>query len=156
MPRNPAPEGRTSLAQRFSAGESGRNDPSPGGTTQISRTLFKAFRCDDITMTTPRDREVIERRFGPLGGGGQNLTIRGVKYSLAQLLSQIGAEFDDSKPIDALALAGEHYVLRYIDGQDLRVVAAEFDNDFRLLGELRASLTEWEGDGSTLAYYSGH
>jgi hypothetical protein len=107
-------------------------------------------------MNTPRDREVIERRFGELGSGAQSLAIRGVDYSLAQLLSQIGAEFDDSKPIDALALPEERYVLRYIDGQDQRVVAAEFDADFRLLSELRASLAEWEGDDSNLAYYSGH
>ncbi|MGB9072694.1 MAG: hypothetical protein WCC22_08480 [Terriglobales bacterium] len=107
-------------------------------------------------MNTPRDRDLIERRFGPLGSGAQSLAIRGVNYSLAQLLSQIGAEFDDSKPIDALALPEERYVLRYIDGQDQRVVAAEFDADFRLLSELRASLSEWEGDDSNLAYYSGH
>jgi hypothetical protein len=107
-------------------------------------------------MNKPRDREVIECRFGPLGSGAQSLAIRGVKYSLAQLLSQIGAEFDDSKPIDALALPGGHYVLRYIDGQDQRVVAAEFDADFHLLGETRASLAEWEGDGSNQAFYSGH
>ena len=107
-------------------------------------------------MDTPRDRQVIERRFGPLGGGAQSLAIRGVKYSLSQLLSQSGAESDDSKPIDALAVEEGHYVLRYIDGQDQRVVAAEFDGDFRILSEVRASLSEWEGDGSNLAYYSGH
>ena len=107
-------------------------------------------------MNTPRDRELIERRFGPLGSGARCLAIRGVKYSLSQLLSQIGAEFDDSKPIDALVLEGGRYVLRYIDGQDQRVVAAEFDDDFRLLGETRASVTEWGGDGSGFAYYSGH
>ncbi len=107
-------------------------------------------------MNTPRDRELIERRFGPLGSGVQSLAIRGVNYSLAQLLSQIGAEFDDSKPIDALTVTEGHYMLRYIDGQDQRVVAAEFDDDFRLLSELRASLSEWEGDDSNLAYYSGH
>jgi hypothetical protein len=107
-------------------------------------------------MNTPRDREAMERRFGPLGSGGQSLAIRGMTYSLPQLLSQIGAGFDDSQPIDALALAGEHYVLRYIDGQDQRVVATEFDADFRLHGEMRASLAEWEGDSSNLSYYSGH
>src|ERR1019366_2535563 len=32
---NSAPEGRPSLAQRFSAGKSGRNDSSPGGTTDV-------------------------------------------------------------------------------------------------------------------------
>ena len=107
-------------------------------------------------MYTPRNRDVIERRFGPLGSGAQSLVIRGVTYSLPQLLSQIGAEFDDSKPIDAVALAGEHYVLRYIDGQDQRVVAAEFDADFRSHGEISASLAEWEGDDPNLGYYSGH
>jgi len=106
-------------------------------------------------MTSPRDRDRIERRFGPLGSGAQSLSIRGVSYSLVELLSQLGVEFDDSKPIDALALEGGHYVVRYIDGQDLRVVAAEFDADFRLHSELRASLAEWEGS-SDLGYYSGH
>jgi hypothetical protein len=107
-------------------------------------------------MTALGDRDGIESRYGPLGSGAQNLAIRGVTYSLSQLLSQIGAEFDDSKPIDALTLPEGRYVLRYIDGQDLRVVAAEFDADFRVLGEARASIKEWEGDGSTFSYYSGH
>jgi len=107
-------------------------------------------------MNALRDRDAIESRFGPLGSGAQSLAIRGVTYSLRELLSQIGAEFDDSKPIDALTLPEGRYVLRYIDGQDQRVVAAEFDADFRVLGEISASITEWEGDGSSLAYYSGH
>jgi hypothetical protein len=107
-------------------------------------------------MSALRDRDVIEGRFGPLGSGAQSLVIRGVAYSLSQLLAQIGAEFDDSKPIDALTLPEGRYVLRYVDGQDQRVVACEFDADFRLLGEMRASLSEWEGEDSSFAYYSGH
>jgi hypothetical protein len=107
-------------------------------------------------MNALRHRDVIEGRFGPLGSGAQSLVIRGVTYSLSQLLSQIGAEFDDTKPVDALTLSEGRYVLRYIDGQDQRVVASEFDADFRLLGETRARITEWEGDDSSFAYYSGH
>jgi hypothetical protein len=130
------------------------------GSLRFWDKYFKTFRIDididQVEMNTPRDRDAIERRFGQLGSGAQCLAIRGVTYSLAQLLAQIGAEFDDSKPIDALALAGGSYVLRYVDGQDQRVVAAEFDDDFRLLGETRASLSEWEGDGSNLACYGGH
>ncbi len=126
------------------------------GSSRFWDKLLSSALILTVEMNTPRDREVIEHRFGPLGSGAQSLAIRGAKYSLSQLLSQIGAEFDDSKPIDALALAGGHYVLRYIDGQDQRVVAAEFDDDFRVLSEVRASLSEWEGDGSNLAYYSGH
>jgi len=107
-------------------------------------------------MNTLRGRDVIEGRFGLLGSGAQSLLIRGVTYSLSQLLSQIGAEFDDSKPIDAGALSEGRYVLRYIDGHDQRVVAAEFDGNFRLLSEMRASIAEWEGDDSNFSYYSGH
>ncbi len=107
-------------------------------------------------MNKLRDRDVIENRFGPLGNGAQSLAIRGVTYSLSQLLSQIGAQFDDSKPIDALTLSEGRYVLRYLDGQDQHVVAAEFDANFRLLGEMRASIAEWEGDDSNFSYYSGH
>jgi hypothetical protein len=69
-----------------------------------------------------------------------------VTYSLAELLSQIGAEFDDCKPINARELSPGHYLL---------VVAAEFDSDFRLLSEARAKITGWQ-DGSDFAYYSGH
>jgi hypothetical protein len=123
---------------------------------RLKDKYFKSLCSDKVEMNTPRNRDVIEHRFGPLGSGVQSLQIRGEKYSLSQLLSQIGAEFDDSKPIDALALVGGHYVLRYIDGQDQRVVAAEFDDDFRILSEVRARLSEWEDDGSNLAYYSGH
>jgi hypothetical protein len=147
------------VAQRFSAAIRA-SFSSAALAAEATDSTFPAacqiFRIDRVEMNPPRDRELIEGRFGPLGSGAQSLAIRGVTYSLSQLLSQIGADFDDSKPIDVLALADGHYALRYIDGQDLRVVAAEFDADFRLLGELRASLTEWEGDGSTLAYYSGH
>ncbi len=107
-------------------------------------------------MNALGDRDGIEGRYGPLGSGAQSLAIRGMTYSLPQLLAQIGAEFDDSKPIDALALPEGRYVLRYIDGQDLRVVASEFDADFRVLGETSASITEWDGDGSSFAHYSGH
>ncbi len=38
---NSAPEGRSSLAQRFSAGKTGRNDSSPSGTTELSCEIFK-------------------------------------------------------------------------------------------------------------------
>ena len=105
-------------------------------------------------MTGLGDPDGIESRYGPLGSGAQSLAIRGMTYSLSQLLSQIGAEFDDSKPIDVLTLPEGRYVLRYIDGQDLRLVASEFDADFRVLVETRARITDWGGDGFT--YYSGH
>src|ERR1035438_5313433 len=37
-----APEGRSILAQRFSAGDSGTDDPSPGGTTEFRNSSVAA------------------------------------------------------------------------------------------------------------------
>jgi hypothetical protein len=65
------------------------------------------------------------------------------------------AEVDSNKPIDALALAEGRYVLRYLNGQDQRVVACEFDAQFRTLSETRANITEWEGADSNFDLYSG-
>jgi hypothetical protein len=39
-PKTQPRQGRTSIAQRGSAGKSGTNDSSPGGTTEFSRTHF--------------------------------------------------------------------------------------------------------------------
>ena len=97
----------------------------------------------------------MESRFGPLGAGAQRVTIAGTDYDLRNLLSQIGVEFDDAKPIDALQLP-DRYVIRYLDAQDQRIVALEFDAKFRSLGEIRAHIAEWEGDQAYFTEYSGH
>ena len=64
--------------------------------------------------------------------------------------------FDDSRAIDALSLPDGRYVFRYYDGQDQRVVALEFDADFRNLGEVRAQFPEWIGDEGYYPQYCGH
>src|ERR1035441_3825971 len=53
-PQNPAPEGRPTLAQRFSAGDSGTHDSSPGGTTEFSRTLFSPV----VVLPWPHPKEI--------------------------------------------------------------------------------------------------
>jgi hypothetical protein len=100
--------------------------------------------------------ELIESRYGPLGSGGQTLTVRDVVYSIADLLVRMGLNFDDSRAIDALALSDERYVFRYFDGQDQRVVALEFDADFRHLREVRAAFPEWIGGDEYFPQYCGH
>lgn len=99
---------------------------------------------------------LIESRYGPLGSGGQTLTIRGVVHSVPDLLVRMALNFDDSRAIDALELPGGRYVFRYYDGQDQRVVALEFDADFRPLGEVRAQYPEWIGDQEYFPQYCGH
>jgi hypothetical protein len=99
---------------------------------------------------------LIESRYGPLGSGRQSLTIRGVVYSVPELLVRMALNFDDSRAIDAQELPGGRYVFRFYDGQDQRVVALEFDADFRPLGEVRAQYPEWVGDEEYFPQYCGH
>jgi hypothetical protein len=106
-------------------------------------------------MAELHGRALMEARFGALGSGVQRLAIRDAEYDLRALLVQIGLEFDDAKPIDALQLP-DRYVVRYLDAQDQRVVAFEFDADFHCLGETRAHIAEWEGDQAYFTEYSGH
>jgi hypothetical protein len=99
---------------------------------------------------------LIESRYGPLGSGGQTLTIKDVVYSISDLLVRMGLNFDDSRAIDAKALQDGRYVFRYYDGQDQRVVALEFDADFHSLSEVRAAFPEWVGDKEYYPQYCGH
>ena len=107
-------------------------------------------------MNGLRGPALIESRYGPLGSGGQAVTIRGVVYAVPELLVRMALNFDDSRAIDAQALPGGRYVFRYYDGQDQRVVALEFDADFRPLGEVRAQYPEWIGDEEYFPQYCGH
>ncbi len=99
---------------------------------------------------------LIESRYGPLGSGVQTLTINDALYSVSDLLIRMGLNFDDSRAIDALELQDGRYVFRYYDGQDQRVVALEFDADFRSLAEVRAPFPEWNGDEEYFPQYCGH
>ena len=99
---------------------------------------------------------LIESRYGPLGSGRQTLTIKDAVYSVSELLVRMGLNFDDSRAIDALTLPDGRYVFRYYDGQDQRVVALEFDADFRSLGEVRAQFPEFVGDEEYYPQYCGH
>lgn len=107
-------------------------------------------------MTELKGPALIESRYGPLGGGGQTVTIKDTVYSATGLLVQMGLNFDDSRPIDVMALPDGRYVFRYYDGQDQRVVALEFDSDFRSLSEIRAQYPEWIGDEEYFPQYCGH
>ncbi len=106
-------------------------------------------------MSELHGRALMEARFGPLGSGAQRVTIAGADYDLRAILTQIGVEFDDAKPIDAIELP-DRFVVRYLDAQDQRVVALEFDASFHSLGETRAHIAEWEGDQAYFTEYSGH
>lgn len=97
-------------------------------------------------MEELRGRALMESRYGPLWSGHQAVTVNGVEYDMAALLFHMGLNFEDSRSIDAREVSPGRYVVRYYDGEDQRVVAHEFDANFRFLGEIRAHIAEWIGE----------
>lgn len=97
-------------------------------------------------MDELRGRALMESRYGPLWSGQQAVTVDGVEYELAALLFHMGLNFEDSRGIDVLEVAVGRYVVRYYDGDDQRVVAHEFDAEFRFLSEIRGHIAEWIGE----------
>ncbi len=98
----------------------------------------------------------MEERYGPLGSGRQSLNIGDAEYTLTELMSQMGLNFDDSRAIDVLTISEGRYAVRYFDPQDQRVVVQEFDAHFRLLSETRAHSAEWLGEEAYFSLFSGH
>jgi len=107
-------------------------------------------------MPEPRPRELMESRYGSLGCGQQRVIIAGVECEVAELLERMGLLFEDAKPIDVQQLAPGRYVARYFEAQNQWVVAQEFDEQLRLLDELRAHIAEWDGDQAYFTEYGGH
>lgn len=92
-----------------------------------------------------RSREAFERRFGALGTGQRSLSIAGVAYDLPALMERLGLAHQDCRTIDAWEIQGG-FVIRYLDAEEQRIVAYEFDADFRYLGETRIHVAEWIGE----------
>ena len=91
-------------------------------------------------------RALIESRFGRLGKGLDLLIINDAEYDLDTLLARMDLKLEDTWPIDAIVVSENLYCVRYYDGQDQRVVAHEFDSDFRFVRESRGHIAEWIGE----------
>lgn len=96
------------------------------------------------------NREKMEAKFGELGTGQTTLVIKNVEYSIGKILVALGILYEDIVAIDAFTVEGEGgvktFAVRYLDGQDRCIIAHEFDEDFRYLGEIRVHLAEYMGE----------
>jgi hypothetical protein len=93
-----------------------------------------------------RGRTLIETRYGPLWSGRQTVTVDGTEYDIAALTFRMGLNFEDARSIDVLEVSVGRFVVRYYDGDDQRIVAHEFDANFRFICELRGHIAEWIGE----------
>jgi len=85
----------------------------------------------------------MEARFGPPGTGRRELRIAGQPYTVAEVMARLGLAVEGCRTIDGLELSPTHFVVRYYDAEEQRVVAYEFDAQFRYLGETRVHVAEW-------------
>lgn len=110
----------------------------------MSRTETTAM---EEPMAAGQDRKSMEERFGEIGTGLVELTIREKRYDLYQLLRMVGMDHADIRPIDAHRLDGaERFAIRYFDVEERSIVAYEFGPDFEYLGEHAAHIDEWMGE----------
>ena len=101
-----------------------------------------------VAIPMGSQRERFEARFGRIGTGGRALRIDQRSFSLAELMERLGLAADGCRSIDALALPGDCFVIRFLDAEDQQIVAYEFDPAFRYLGETRVHVAEWIGEGT--------
>ncbi|HEY7528214.1 MAG TPA: hypothetical protein VH660_03615 [Candidatus Deferrimicrobiaceae bacterium] len=96
------------------------------------------------TMT--RGRRTIEESYGPIGTGGKVLFMQGVPMGLKKISRKLALLYEDLIPIDAGTLpAGRHWI-RFYEGEQRKVIALEFDDEFNILGENGADIMDWIGD----------
>ncbi len=95
----------------------------------------------------------METRYGPLWSGRQEVTVDGTNYDIDALTFRMDLNFEDARVIDVLEVSVGRYVVRYYDGEDQRIVAHEFDDTFRFLGEIRAHIAEWVGEDGYFEWF---
>ncbi|MBI4609095.1 MAG: hypothetical protein HY726_08805 [Candidatus Rokubacteria bacterium] len=95
-------------------------------------------------------REAFEARFGRLGSGSRRLAVGEHAFTLMELMERLGLAADGCRTIDARALGTDRFVIRFLDADERRIVAYEFDSGFRYLAETRVHVAEWIGDADGL------
>jgi len=106
-------------------------------------------------MSELRGRALIESRFGKLGCGQTSLVVEGNEYDLSTILTRMDLKLEDSWPIDVMTVGENAYCVRYYDGQDQRIVAHEFDCEFRFICETRGHIAEWIGEAEYYKLFRG-
>ena len=104
-------------------------------------------------MSELHGRALIESRFGRLGKGLDTVVVNGAEYDLDTLLAHMDLKLEDTWAIDVIVVSENLYCVRYYDGQDQRVVAHEFDNEFRFVHETRGHIAEWIGDDAYFEWF---
>ena len=88
----------------------------------------------------------MDRRFGAPGAGVRHLVVGDRRYTLREVMARLDLAFEGCRTIDGFHLGPGHFAVRYYDPDEQRIVAYEFDAEFRYLAETRVHIAEWIGD----------
>ena len=67
-------------------------------------------------------------------------------FTLRELMERRGLIADGCRSIDARQLGADRFVIRFLDAEEHRIVAYEFDHRLRYLAETRVHVAEWIGE----------
>lgn len=93
-----------------------------------------------------RDKELMDKRFGPLWSGTQSVTIGDRIFTLLEIRRAFDLETGDAIGIDLQALPDGRFAFRFYDGDDRRIVVFVFDATLDIQEEHRVHIAEWLGD----------
>lgn len=92
------------------------------------------------------DKEVIERRFGPLWSGLDCISVNDRIFTMAEIKRAFDLDAADVVGIDLSVLPDGLFSYRFYDGDDRRIVVFVFDETLDIREEHRAHIAEWLGD----------
>ncbi|RMG60949.1 MAG: hypothetical protein D6713_01395 [Deltaproteobacteria bacterium] len=93
-----------------------------------------------------KDKELIERKYGPLWSGAEMVTIGEKLFTMRDLKRAFDILADDIVEIDIVVLGENRFAFRYFDGDDRRITVLEFNENLSILEEHRAHIAEWLGE----------
>jgi hypothetical protein len=92
------------------------------------------------------DKELIEKRFGPLWSGSTEISFQGGVRTFRDVKRALDLAGEDVIPIDLQEVPGGTFAFRYYDGDDRRIVVLVCDTEGGILEEFRAHIAEWLGE----------
>ena len=98
------------------------------------------------------DKDLIEKRFGPLWSGKTEIAFRGGVRTFRDVRRALDLTGEDVLSIDLSELPDGTFAYRFYDGDDRRIVVLVCDEEGGILEEHRAHIAEWLGE---LYYESG-
>lgn len=93
-----------------------------------------------------REKELLEKEFGPLWSGDDSVTVGDRIFTMDRLKRALDLYAADIVGIDLKSLPDGLFAFRFYDGDDRRIVVFVLDKELNILRELRVHIAVWLED----------